>query len=115
MWDEGLAVFVHALEEVRVEHDASRTRTDTIRWGSSSQACASGSRSRYLTDLAQRLEERQTVLFLWEMDLEVWEAILAEELEPGLHPLDGWDLLTELDMARVHMDMIDRERATEVT
>jgi hypothetical protein len=84
---------------VSAEHDASRTRTDTIRWGSSSQVCAFGSRSRYLTDLAQRLEERQTVLFLWEMDLEVWEAILAEEL----------------DMARVHMDMIDRERATEVT
>jgi hypothetical protein len=45
--------------------------------------------------------------------LEVWEAILAEELEHGLHPTNGKDLSTELDKAHARVDRIDSERATE--
>jgi hypothetical protein len=48
------------------------------------------------------------------MDLEVWEVILAEELERGLDPTDGWDLSAELDKARGCVYKIDGERATEV-
>jgi hypothetical protein len=48
-----------------------------------------------------------------ETDLEVREAILAEELEHGLHPTEGWDLSMEQDKARVSVDKIDGERAAE--
>jgi hypothetical protein len=47
------------------------------------------------------------------MDLEVWEAILAKELENGLHPTNGWDLSVELDKARTRVDRIDGEHAAE--
>jgi hypothetical protein len=58
------------------------------------------------------LEERQTLLCLQETDLEVQEAILAEELERGLHLPDAWDLLVELNKAHTHVDKINDERAT---
>jgi hypothetical protein len=48
------------------------------------------------------------------MDLKVWQAILAEELECSLHPTDGWDLSVELDKTRARVYRIDDERATEV-
>jgi hypothetical protein len=47
------------------------------------------------------------------MDLEVWEAILVEELERGLHPIDGWYLSAELDKAHACVDRIDGEHAAE--
>jgi thioester reductase-like protein len=47
------------------------------------------------------------------MDPEVWEVILAEELEHDLHPTDGWDLSAELDKAHVRVDRIDGGCATE--
>jgi hypothetical protein len=34
----------------------------------------------------------------------VREAILAEELECGLHPANGWDLSAELDRARTRSE-----------
>jgi hypothetical protein len=40
------------------------------------------------------------------MDLEVQEAILAEEQECGLHPFDGWDLSMELEEIHAHVDEI---------
>jgi hypothetical protein len=40
-------------------------------------------------------------------------AILAEELEHGLHPTDGRDLSVELDKARASMDRINGKRAAE--
>jgi hypothetical protein len=43
----------------------------------------------------------------------VREAILAEELERGLHPIDMQDLSAELDKARVCVDRIDGECAAE--
>jgi hypothetical protein len=43
----------------------------------------------------------------------VREVILAEELERGLHPTDGWDLSAELDKAYTRVDRIDDERATK--
>jgi hypothetical protein len=43
----------------------------------------------------------------------VREEILGEELEHDLRHADGWHLLAELDMARVHVDRIDGEHATE--
>jgi hypothetical protein len=47
------------------------------------------------------------------MDLEVREAILADELEHSLHPHDGQGLTVELDKAQARMDRIDSESATE--
>jgi hypothetical protein len=47
------------------------------------------------------------------MDLEVREAILAEELERSLHPSHGWDLSAELDEAHTRMEGIDGQRAAE--
>jgi hypothetical protein len=47
------------------------------------------------------------------MDLEVREALLAEELEHGLQPPDGLDLSSELNKACAHVDRINGERATE--
>jgi hypothetical protein len=46
-------------------------------------------------------------------DLEVWEAILSEELEHGLHPSDRRDQSVELDKARARMYRIDGKRAAE--
>jgi hypothetical protein len=45
------------------------------------------------------------------MDLEVQEAILAEEEACGLHPFDGRDLSVELEDIHAHVDMIEGERA----
>jgi hypothetical protein len=59
------------------------------------------------------LEECQILLSLQEADLEVHEAILAEELECDLHSSDGRDLSAELDKARALADGITDERATE--
>jgi hypothetical protein len=47
------------------------------------------------------------------MDLEVWEAILVEELERGLHSNDRQDLSAELVKARAHVARINGECATE--
>jgi hypothetical protein len=41
------------------------------------------------------------------MDLVVREAILAEKLERGLHPLNRRDLSVELDKAQARVDRID--------
>jgi hypothetical protein len=59
------------------------------------------------------LEECQTLLYLQETDLEVREAILAEELERGLHPPDGRDPSVDPDKAHTHVGRVDGERATE--
>jgi hypothetical protein len=59
------------------------------------------------------LEECHVLLFLQEMDLEVREAILAEEQEHDLHPIDGQDLLAELDKTHECMDKINDERVIE--
>jgi hypothetical protein len=61
------------------------------------QVSVSSSRSKQLTDLGRTLEECQILLSLQEADLEVHEAILAEELERGPHSSDGLDLSVELD------------------
>jgi hypothetical protein len=47
------------------------------------------------------------------MDLVVREAILVEEQEHVLCPIDGWDLLLELDTAHMRLDRINDERAAE--
>jgi hypothetical protein len=47
------------------------------------------------------------------MDLEVWEAILVQELEHGQLPSNGRDRSTELHKARARMDRIDGEHAIE--
>jgi hypothetical protein len=50
---------------------------------------------------------------LQETDLEVWEAILAEELGRGLHPPNEQDPSVELDKVRAHVDQIADDRAAE--
>jgi hypothetical protein len=112
-WEEGLAAFVHVLGEMCTKHDASRARVNAIQWDFFTQAHASSSLSEQLTDLGWTLEGCQILLCLREVDLEVLEAILAEELERNLHPTNGRDRSVELDKAHVHVDRIDGERATE--
>jgi hypothetical protein len=53
------------------------------------------------------LEEHQILLCSQETDLDVQEAILAEELACGLHPPDGRDLTAELEEIHVCMDRIN--------
>jgi hypothetical protein len=53
-----------------------------------------------LNALSQTLEERVALLGLQVTDLEVCEAMLAVELERGLHPPDGRELSAKLDKAR---------------
>jgi hypothetical protein len=74
---------------------------------------ASSSQSKKLTDLGRTLEECQIILCLQEVDLEVQEAILAEELERGLHPTDEQDLSVELEKACARVDRINGECAIE--
>jgi hypothetical protein len=47
------------------------------------------------------------------VDLEVWEAILAEEQEYNLCPINGWDLSSEQDMVHMRVDRINDECAIE--
>jgi hypothetical protein len=49
----------------------------------------SSSQSERLKVFSRTLEVRAALLGLQETDLKVDEAILAEELERGLHPPDG--------------------------
>jgi coenzyme F420-reducing hydrogenase alpha subunit len=90
MWVEGLATFAHALGEACKECDAShaRARADAAEWEFSAQVRASGSKSKQLINLGRMLEERKILLCLQETDLEVQEAILAQEQEHGLCPID---------------------------
>jgi hypothetical protein len=104
MWEEGLAAFACMLGEVCVECNACHVCASAVQWDFFAQVHASSSRSKQLTDLARMLEERQILLSLQEMDLEVREAILAEELERNLHSSDGRDLSPELDKARALAD-----------
>jgi hypothetical protein len=60
------------------------------------------------------LDEHTDLLGLQEMDLEMCEAILAEELECRLHPLDGHDLPMELDESRAWVDGIADDCVVEV-
>jgi hypothetical protein len=83
-----------------VKRDASRVRVDVIRWDYSAQVSASSSQSGWLKALSRMQEEHEALLCLQEMDLEVHEALLAEELERGLHPPNGRDLPAELNEAR---------------
>jgi hypothetical protein len=112
-WEEGLVAFACALGEVSAEFYASRARVDVVQWKFSTQACTSSSWSWQLTDLGRMLEERQTLLCLQEMDLEVQEALLAEELECYQHPPSGQDLSAELNQARIGVDMINGECTIE--
>jgi hypothetical protein len=105
--------FVCALGDACKECDASRVRVDAARRDFFTQACASSSRFKQLTDLGRMLEERKTFLCLQEMDLEVREAILAEEQQRALHPIDEQDLSSELDMTHPRMEMTSDECATE--
>jgi hypothetical protein len=47
------------------------------------------------------------------VDLDVWEAILAEEQEYNLCPINGWDLSSEQDMVHMRVDRINDECAIE--
>jgi hypothetical protein len=47
------------------------------------------------------------------MNLEVWQEILSEEPERGLHPSDGRNMSVELDEAHARMKRINDECAAE--
>jgi hypothetical protein len=59
------------------------------------------------------LEERSILLCLREADLEVHEAILAEEIESSMHSSDRCDLSMELDKGCTLADRITDECAAE--
>jgi hypothetical protein len=109
----GVAAFAHAHEVVHSECDASRARVDAAQLDFFTNARASSSQYKYLTDLGRTVEECQILLCMQEMDLEVWEAILLEELERSLHPSEGRDLSAKLDEARTCVNGINSECATE--
>jgi hypothetical protein len=73
---------------------------DAARWEILAQICAYSSWSRQLKDLGRTLEEHETLLYLHETNLEVREAMLAEELERRLCPFNRQNILVELDKAR---------------
>jgi hypothetical protein len=87
--------------------DVSHACADAVRRDFSTQVCASSSRSGSFNALSQMLEECTPLLYLQETNLDVCEAILAGELEHGLHLLDGRDL-----SAKLHKDCMSVERST---
>jgi hypothetical protein len=74
---------------------------------------ATSSQSKQLKAFSRILEERATLLGLQEMDLEVCEAILAEELERDVHPPDGQDPSTELDKVCASVGRISNDRVAK--
>jgi hypothetical protein len=96
-----------------MEHDASRARATATQRDYSAQVSASSSQSERRKAFRRTLEEHAALLGLQEMDLEVHEAILAEELERSLHPPDGRDPSVELDKVYVCVDQIADDHATE--
>jgi hypothetical protein len=86
-WEESLMAFACALGEVSTECDASRARATATLWDYSIHVSASSCQSKWLKAFSRMLEEHTTLLGLQEIDLEVCEAILAEELDYSLcHP-----------------------------
>jgi hypothetical protein len=59
------------------------------------------------------LEEHQILLCLQEVDLEVQEAILADEQARGQHPPDGCDQSVELEETPMRMDEINDKCTVE--
>jgi hypothetical protein len=98
---------------VSAGRDASQAHVDTIQWDYSAQVSTFSSRSGLLNILNQMLEEHTTLLGLQEMDREVREVIQAVELEHGLYPPDGHDLLVELDKAHASVNRMVYDRNTE--
>jgi hypothetical protein len=96
-----------------MEHDASRARATATQRDYSAQVSASSSQFERRKAFRRTLEEHAALLGLQEMDLEVHEAILAEELERSLHPPDGRDPSVELDKVYVCVDQIADDHATE--
>jgi hypothetical protein len=109
-----LTTFAHTLGEVSTEHDASRTRAIATQRDYSAQVSASSSQSERCKAFTRTLEEHAALLGLQEMDLEVREAILAEELERSLHPPNGRDPSAELDKVYVCVDQIADDHAAKV-
>jgi hypothetical protein len=78
-WEDGLAMFEHALGRVCTERDASHIQAKATQQDYLARTCTFCSRSKQLIILSRTLEERQILLCLQEMDLEVKEAMLVEE------------------------------------
>jgi hypothetical protein len=100
VWEDGLAAFARALAEACVECDVKHIQAMAVQQDFLAQTRASSSWSKQLHHLSQMSEERQILLCLQEMNLEVQEVILAEEQVCGLHPFDGRDLSAELEEIR---------------
>jgi hypothetical protein len=112
-WEERLTSFTHALREGSIECDTSHARAATTLRDYSAQVSASSSQSECLKAFSQRLVECMALLGLQETDPEVSKAILAEELEHGVHPPDGQDQLARLDKVRAHVDQITEDHVIE--
>jgi hypothetical protein len=105
--------FECALEWVCMERDANPIQAEAAQQDFHTRMYASSSRSKHSISLNRMLKERQILLCLLETDLEVQEAMQAEEQEHNLHPFDGRDLLAELEGLCTRMDGVEGEHATE--
>jgi hypothetical protein len=81
--------FVCALGRACADCDAACARVEAARQDYRARLLASSSNSKHFTNFNHMLEERQILLSLWEMNLEVHEAKLAKEQAQGMQPFDG--------------------------
>jgi hypothetical protein len=114
VWEDGLQAFEEILGKACMERDAEHTQAKVVQQDYFAWTCAFTSNSRYSINFNQMLEECQILLSLQEMDVEVWEAMLAEEQECGLHSFDGQDVSTELEEIHVCVARVEDECAAEV-
>jgi hypothetical protein len=98
---------------VRLERDASHVQVMAAQQDYLAQTHAFSSLSKQLIGLSRALEDRQILLCLQEMDLEVREVMLAEEQACGLHPHNGRDLSVEIEGISARVNGIGGECATE--
>jgi hypothetical protein len=109
-WEYGLAIFECALGRACAERDAASAQAEVAWHDNHTRLCAFTSGSKHSMNFNRMFEERQILLSLQEMDLEVREAKLVEDQSWGLHPFDGWDLPTELEELRMRVRVRGRTR-----
>jgi hypothetical protein len=105
--------WIRALGTVRTECDTSHVKAEAAQQDYLAQTRAFSSRSKQLIILSWMLQERQILLCLQEMGLEVREVMLVEEQAHGIHPHDGRDLSVELEGIHACVDGIGGERGVE--
>jgi hypothetical protein len=93
---------------VRIECDTKRVQAEAAQHDFLAMTCAFSSKKQ-LINLSQTLEECQILLYLQEMDLEVQQAILAEEQARGPTSIQWAGLLVEIEEIHAHVDRVEAE------